>query len=163
MATQKKKTTTKKVTLSPVSIDIQNLQNCIDKDYANLAKTYTKNLSGIAKTIASTKQALKKAKKKPAKSKISKGRTAKTSDPSVVNNLKNELNTLKIEQASLIAGHKKFVSQQKSLKQFEKAWIKQNKAATKKKKETKTAGATKPAKKKSKTTEVLNTESNTQV
>ena len=44
--------TAKKAKSSMMSTDIQNLQNCIDKDYANLAKVYAKNLTGIAKAIA---------------------------------------------------------------------------------------------------------------
>jgi len=106
--------------------DINQLHDCIESDQNQLAKLFNQAIAGVSKRVTTTVKMLEKAKKAVVKAKSKKKESPKTYQVSFTQaqSLKKELAHLKAEQASVVAGHKKFTAQQKVQQQFEKQWSK---------------------------------------
>jgi len=117
---------------------IEELHQCIQSDQAKLEGAYEKSIATVDKNLTRLTVSLDKINKKIAKVKMSKKKSVDKSLTSTLLSLENELALIKAEKSSLENGHKKWVAQQKVIKQFEKDWakkLKQSKSKAKRKKD----------------------------
>jgi len=131
---RKKMKVTKKQKNNAVMNDINGLHICINQDYDQLEKLYTKTVISANKNVLTAKKALAKAKKQLSKTKNVKAKAPKVyqSALSEAHILQKQLDVQKEEHACIAAGYTKFNAQQKALLKFEKEWAKKAPSAKKK-------------------------------
>lgn len=122
----KKKAVAKKSKNNKYMDSIVKIHACIEADQKQLDKQYKQAAVNIKKNIASTTQALAKAKKQVAQAKANQKKSPKaykTAHAQFIS-LKAELAMLQDTLSSAMAEHKKFVAQQKAMRSFEQQWNK---------------------------------------
>ncbi len=136
-----KKTILSKKKPAGFTAPIQQIESCIDQDFAQLSKTYPKVLAGIEKELSRVSKELKKSKAaaKPAKRGKGAGR-GKVVKASNNTGLEKELSGLKAEKAAIANGYKKFKAGKKVWTKFEKSWAKKLKKTSKVKKSVRKTG-----------------------
>jgi hypothetical protein len=142
MSTKTKSTINAIKTAFPAIASIQEIERCVEKNNAALAKSYPKALAGIEKEIKRAHKFMAQSKKQSKKSRKSKSARVDKGDTSSAD-INKTLSTLKNDKAVLIEGYKKFLALQKNTAQFEKQWAKKLKQRAKPKKKAKNGSAVK--------------------
>lgn len=142
MALKKRSTKTKSIVNAIAIASIQEIERCVEKDNAALAKSYPKALAGIEKEIKRAHKVMAQSKKQSKKNRKSKSARVDKGDTSSAD-INKTLSILKNGKAVLIEGYKKFLALQKNTAQFEKQWAKKLKQRAKPKKKAKNGSAVK--------------------